>query len=80
MLFRSKDGRLVEINKSNYVDDVEYYRKIASCYGFNFSYNKSNNTLEHILNLSKKGMNNNSNQYNNANRKDVTKNHYISNI
>lgn len=78
MLFRRKDGTLMEINKLNYVNDIEYYKEIAACYGFNFA-SKHHNTLETILYLSKKGVNNNSNQYDNANRKNVTKNHNISN-
>lgn len=78
MLFRREDGTLVEINKSNYIDDIEYYREISSCYGFNFI-PKQNNTLEMIMSLSKKGMNNNGNQHNNAYGKNITKNHNISN-
>lgn len=78
MLFRRKDGTLMEINKLNYVNDVEYYKEISSCYGFNFV-SKYDNVLEGILSLSKKGMNNNSNQYDNTNRKNITKNHNIPN-
>lgn len=76
MLFRNTDGTLVEVNKLNYINDVEYYKTISSCYGFIFSH-KNANSLENILSLSKKGMYNNSNQHNNAYRKDVTKDHYI---
>lgn len=79
MLFRDNDGTLVEINKSNYTNDIEYYREISSCYNITFISNRQNNTLENILSLSKKGMSNNSNQYNNAYRKNITKNHNISN-
>jgi hypothetical protein len=78
MLFRNKDGTLIEINKLDYVNDVEYYKQVCSCYGIDFVY-EHHNTLETIISLSKKGMNNNSNQYDNADRKYVTKNHNISN-
>lgn len=78
MLFRQNDGTLNEINKLNYLNDVEYYREVSACYGFNFA-SKHGNVLETILSLSKKGVNNNSNQYDNANRKNVTKNHNIPN-
>lgn len=78
MLFRRKDGTLVEINKSNYLNDIEYYREVSSSHGFNFI-PKHHNTLDTILSLSKKRVNNNSNQYDYANRKNITKNHNVSN-
>lgn len=80
MLFRNKDGTLIEINKLNYVNDIEYYMAISECYGFKFDIknHKSNTTLNDILILSKKGMHNNSNQYNNAYRKNIAKDHNIS--
>ena len=78
MLFRRKDGTLVEINKSNYLNDIEYYRDVSCSYGFNFI-PKHQNTLDTILSLSKKGINNNSNQCDYANRKNITKNHNVSN-
>lgn len=77
MLFRSKNGTLNEINKSNYLNDVEYYRNISLCYGYHFV-SKHNNMLDEILYLSKKGVNNNNNQYNNTNGKNVTNNHNVS--
>ena len=30
MLFRSKDGKLIEICKKNYINDKEYYKAIFS--------------------------------------------------
>ncbi len=78
MLFRRKDGTLMEINKLNYINDIEYYKVIATCYGFDFA-SKHHNVLETILSLSKKGVDNNSNQYDNTNRKNITKNHNIPN-
>lgn len=78
MLFRHRDGSLIEINKLNYSNDIEYYKAISSCYGFNF-FHKNANSLENILSLSKKGVNYNSNQNNNAYRKHITKDHYIPN-
>lgn len=76
MLFRHRDGTLIEINKLYYPNDIEYYKAISDCYGYNFSH-KNSNSLENILSLSKKGVNYNSNQTNNAYRKHITKDHYI---
>jgi len=79
MLFRNNEGLVIEINKNDYITDVEYYRKISECYNIVFA-PKKNNTIEHIFKLSKEGVYNNSNQYNNANRKNITKNHNISHV
>lgn len=77
MLFRNKDGILVELNRLNYVNDIEYYRAISNVNGIKFI-SKQHNTLDTMLSLSKKGFRDNNYQNNNANRKNVTKNHYIS--
>lgn len=82
MLFRNKDGQLMEINKKDYINDKDYYKTICDCYGIQFSHvhvQNNNNTLNHILCLSKKGINNRSNQNNNSYREHITKNHNISN-
>lgn len=79
MLFRDKDGNLIEMNKLDFVNDIEYYRNISKSYGFIFN-PKENNTFETILHLSKKGLYNNADQYNNCYRENIAKNHNISNI
>lgn len=33
MIFRDQNGNIVEINKKEFVEDGEYYKKIASVYG-----------------------------------------------
>ena len=53
MLFRSKNGKLIEINKKDYIDDKDYYRAISGCYGFIFN-DTNSNMIETILALSKK--------------------------
>lgn len=63
MLFRTNTGKLIEINKKDYINDKEYYNAICSSYGITINCS-TNNTLEYILALSKKGINNHSNQNN----------------
>jgi len=79
MLFRCNNGKLIEINKIDFINDEEYYKFIASCYGYHFN-SKQHNTIDTILTLSKKGMNNKSYQYEDTYRKDITQNHNISHI
>lgn len=78
MLFRNKDGALVELNRLNYVNDVEYYRAISNVNGVTFI-SKQNNTIDTILSLTKKGFRDNYYQNNNTNRENITKNHNIPN-
>ena len=63
MLFRKKDGTLVEIDKKEFVNDIEYYKAIAECYGFVYDNNakdkrsfKNNQptVMDTIISLSKK--------------------------
>lgn len=62
MLFRKKNGTLVEINKKDFVNDIEYYKAIAECYGFvydnnakeNYSVKNKNDVMDKIISLSKK--------------------------
>lgn len=63
MLFRTNNGKLIEINKKDYINDKEYYNAICSSYGITINY-PTHNTLEYILGLTKKGINNRSNQNN----------------
>jgi len=79
MLFRNKDGNLIEINKLDFINDTEYNRAISECYGFLFN-PKQHNILDTIISLSKKGVYNNSEQNHNTKRENITKDHNISNI
>jgi len=61
MLFRTNHGKLVEINKKDFINDKEYYKTISSCYGITFNeYTNhtnnvtSTNTFNYILSLAKK--------------------------
>jgi hypothetical protein len=42
MLFRDENGNIVEINKADFSNDIEYYKKISSVYGINFNSNNDN--------------------------------------
>ena len=79
MIFRNKDGNLIEINKLDFINDTEYNRSVSECYGFLFN-PKQHNALETIISLSKKGVYNNSEQYHNAKRENITKDHNVSNV
>ena len=78
MLFRNKDGSLIKIDKKDYINDKDYYKAICNSYGIHIVH-KQNDTMNFILSLSKKGVNNCSNQNNNSYRENITKNHNISN-
>jgi hypothetical protein len=52
MIFRDKNGNIVEVKKSDYTEDKEYYKKIAEVYGLSFSI-KPENTKAKILNFIK---------------------------
>lgn len=62
MLFRKKNGTLVEINKKNFINDIEYYKVIAECYGVvydnnakeNYSIKNKTDVMDRIISLSKK--------------------------
>lgn len=79
MLFRCNNGNLIEINKIDFINDEDYYKSISNCYGYNFN-TKQHNTIETILSLSKKRMNNKSYQYEDTYREDIAQNHNISHI
>lgn len=52
MLFRNKNGILVNICKNNYINDVLYYRDIMCCVCKNYQYSKNkdlNNNLHKEL-------------------------------
>ena len=34
MLFRDLNGNIIQINKNEFISDSDYYKKIASIYGF----------------------------------------------
>ena len=52
MIFRDQNGNIVEINKKEFVEDGEYYKKIACVYGVNLKYEKPD-TKTKILNFIK---------------------------
>lgn len=61
MLFRKKDGRLVEINKKDFINDIEYYKAIVECYGVYdnnakevYSIKNKTDVMDKIISLSKK--------------------------
>lgn len=55
MLFRNKQGELVEILRKNYNNDKSYYNSIIALKYPNYSNtNKTNKTTEMILNILKK--------------------------
>jgi len=55
MLFRNKQGELVEILRKNYNNDKSYYNSIIALkYPNLLSSNNSNKTTEMILNILKK--------------------------
>lgn len=61
MLFRKKDGTLVEINKKDFINDIEYYKAIVECYGVVYDNNakdvysiKKTDVMDKIISLSKK--------------------------
>lgn len=45
MLFRDKNGKIVEINKKDFIYDIDYYKKIASINGIQFNIQVKQNTL-----------------------------------
>lgn len=56
MLFRDKNGKLIKINRTDFINDKEYYTKIALINGIHFYENNknTNNTIQYILNIIKK--------------------------
>lgn len=56
MLFRDKNGKLIEINQKDFIHDHEYYHKIASINGIQFNMQvkqNASNTMNMILNIIK---------------------------
>lgn len=53
MLIRTFDNRLVEICKSDYSNDTEYYTDLVY-YLFNVRFSKENNTLQKLTSLVRK--------------------------
>jgi hypothetical protein len=51
MLFLSRDGNYIEINKSNYVNDIMYYQRIMIVRGYKTTQynNDTNNKLVDIV-------------------------------
>lgn len=50
MLFRTFDGELIEINRCDFITDVQYYEHIMKVV-YNISFPKKGNVLEDILKL-----------------------------
>jgi len=48
MLFRTKDNKLIEVNRKNFTNDKEYYSFIFSL-KFNKNFPEKNNSLEKII-------------------------------
>jgi len=51
MLFLSRDGSYIEINKSNYINDIMYYQRIMQVRGYKLKpyHNDTNNKLMNIV-------------------------------
>jgi len=45
MLFRDKNGKLIEVNKKDFIHDHEYYNKIASIQGIHFNLQNNQTSL-----------------------------------
>ena len=55
MIFVSKNGKYIEINKINFYNDVEYIKQILKVKNININDNvKKTNIANHILDVSKK--------------------------
>jgi hypothetical protein len=53
MLFRTKEGNIIEINRSSYNTDSEYYKEIMKINGYVFS-TKDNISMRRVLDSIKK--------------------------
>ena len=55
MLFRDLNGNIIQINKNEFITDSDYYKKIASIYGFDASpkNDKKENSKNKILDFIK---------------------------
>lgn len=55
MLFRDLNGNIIQINKNEFITDSDYYKKIASIYGFDVSpkIDKKENSKNKILDFIK---------------------------
>lgn len=55
MLFRDKNGKIVEVNKKDFIHDIDYYNKIASIYEtcFNVQVKQKTSTMQTILTIVK---------------------------
>ena len=53
MLFRTKEGIIIEINRSSYNTDIEYYKEIMKINGYHFS-TKDNISMKRVLDSIKK--------------------------
>jgi hypothetical protein len=55
MIFVSKNGKYIEINRINFYNDIEYIKKLLKVKNINININvKKNNIENHILDISKK--------------------------
>ena len=52
MLFKSFDGKLIQINKQDYNNDIDYYKQVLKIKGFNIK-NKHYDFDEEILDILK---------------------------
>ncbi len=50
MLFISFDGKLIQINKQDYNNDIDYYKQVLKIKGFNIQ-NKHNDLDKDILDI-----------------------------
>ena len=50
MLFKSFDGKLIQINKQDYNNDIDYYKQVLKLKGFNIQ-NKHNDLDKDILDI-----------------------------
>jgi len=50
MLFISFDGKLIQINKQDYNNDIDYYKQVLKLKGFNIQ-NKHNDLDKDILDI-----------------------------
>ena len=53
MIYVSKNGKYIEINRINFYNDIEYIKKLLKVKNININV-KKNNIENHILDISKK--------------------------
>ena len=53
MLFRDKSGKIIEINKKDFIQDADYYNKIALIHGIQFNVPIKPSAMNSILTIIK---------------------------